>query len=747
MGRLGILLCFALTTSSSGFATAQHSTGVPGVSGEFVVGGDVANPHAYTIASPNRVVHLRDAVAQAGLLADFSTVLVLPSGNARGQWTHFISPSSSDPGPEIKPGYILMVYGQSLRQAAVPNAVFIQNGIATPVTLEDGVRIGDVFHSFGITTPATSTRIVSANSGRTQNNAALTSPVMHGDIIIAGNGQQLQAGGRPTRGFQPQVTEWRSNAMSDSSTHEMPSPQPTEVSLATASAVDVPGQDSDQPSEVVSGFHIPLLSTPTDRAVADLTTQGGDSFREDGQNELTANASETAIDQSALRPASLQILPPDPIDEAGSPVVRMNEAGIELPVTETAADTAPIPPVQRSGSMAGLWNAIFVVGLLLAGLLIIGGWLKSEAEMRSMHASAATDLQTQLASIPVSENRHQGSGAVASQYGMENPARAYRQASDKLSDEDEQFSSSSLASLIDCTTGEIVDDEVPTGSGSSMESAQSAPSLASTIEVESCVTSADPMVKPEEWFSGDWIPNVVSARNRNQSQSGAVVQSEAHVAIDTWAEQNGTMAADKTEFPQVDSNESGENQNSIDPVSVEEHLVTMKHDESETSETVLGGFAAENPEMISGFEALTDLIENRLPIDLCDAALPLRVNLFGTPAGPRRLRIDSAHTSLSGPHFSINSDIQQQSPEMVGAMAQQDQAGRQSSHAQNSTSVDSAATIGTDDPGAKHYRTDAGESAGNDGRMNSMADSGSPVKSRSTSLDRALNYLNEQKRS
>ena len=53
---------------------------------------------------------------------------------------------------------------------------------------------------------------------------------------------------------------------------------------------------------------------------------------------------------------------------------------------------------------------------------------------------------------------------------------------------------------------------------------------------------------------------------------------------------------------------------------------------------------------------LEDLLQNRLPIDLCQVELPLRVSLFGRPAGPRRLRIDAAHSRVPAPHMNMSSE-------------------------------------------------------------------------------------------
>jgi len=57
----------------------------------------------------------------------------------------------------------------------------------------------------------------------------------------------------------------------------------------------------------------------------------------------------------------------------------------------------------------------------------------------------------------------------------------------------------------------------------------------------------------------------------------------------------------------------------------------------------------------SGTDELEDLIQNRLPIQLQQTELPLKVTLFGRPAGPQRLRVDADHTELAAPHFAAGS--------------------------------------------------------------------------------------------
>ena len=69
------------------------------------------------------------------------------------------------------------------------------------------------------------------------------------------------------------------------------------------------------------------------------------------------------------------------------------------------------------------------------------------------------------------------------------------------------------------------------------------------------------------------------------------------------------------------------------------------------------------------FEDLVDLLQNRLPIDLCTTQLPLRVALFGKPAGPQRLRIDAAHSAIPAPHFTTTADKRREQPVAVTTAA------------------------------------------------------------------------------
>ena len=118
-------------------------------------------------------------------------------------------------------------------------------------------------------------------------------------------------------------------------------------------------------------------------------------------------------------------------------------------------------------------------------------------------------------------------------------------------------------------------------------------------------------------------------------------------------------------------------------------------DESKTEHTLKPPAESVPVDQTSPVEVSDDLeglIQNRLPVEVKQADLPLRVTLFGRPAGPRRLRIDAAHTQVAPPKFAVDGQSRQRA-------------------SQNSTTIDTV------------LKQDASETA---------------------SLDRALNYLHQR---
>ena len=68
-------------------------------------------------------------------------------------------------------------------------------------------------------------------------------------------------------------------------------------------------------------------------------------------------------------------------------------------------------------------------------------------------------------------------------------------------------------------------------------------------------------------------------------------------------------------------------------------------------------------------DVLEDLLQNRLPMELKQAQLPLQVALFGKPSGPKRLRIDAAHKTIAAPHMASAAKRAQRKTPVAAAAA------------------------------------------------------------------------------
>lgn len=135
------------------------------------------------------------------------------------------------------------------------------------------------------------------------------------------------------------------------------------------------------------------------------------------------------------------------------------------------------------------------------------------------------------------------------------------------------------------------------------------------------------LVVATEWFSGDWM------------QSGAVSGPPAAVSVSA-----------STPVPRVKVAEE------LDQTLIETSKPPMSAPASQLESLAQAAAVAESQESGEMDPELEDLLQNRLPVDLQQAKLPLRVALFGRPAGPRYLRIDTAHSQLAGPHIAKSAE-------------------------------------------------------------------------------------------
>ncbi|MEP3481435.1 MAG: hypothetical protein ABJZ55_19490 [Fuerstiella sp.] len=128
---------------------------------------------------------------------------------------------------------------------------------------------------------------------------------------------------------------------------------------------------------------------------------------------------------------------------------------------------------------------------------------------------------------------------------------------------------------------------------------------------------------------------------------------------------------------------------------------------------------------------LEDLIQNRLPMELSETHLPLRINLFGKPEGPRRLRIDAAHTTIAPPHMASSAA---RAKRREPAMAMNKDV--QSSNTEQATPSQPVSTTDSSVAASQLQNSEATSSI-------TPSQSQNPT----SGLDKALNFLEEQSKS
>ena len=321
----------------------------------------------------------------------------------------------------------------------------------------------------------------------------------------------------------------------------------------------------------------------------------------------------------------------------------------------------------------GLWNILFIGGLLVAGSMILIGSLRTEDENLSpdssaMHYTANSGKVVKNFAAPVSSS-------------IEPAAVPTPSVPEKK---------------ITATATIAVVTEVP---AKPLLTSENLPSATET----------------QAWFGGDW-------RSTQAGISVSLMASEQAATCDSVI-----VAAGVDHRRQVDSPsiylmekmvvESLSDSKSAPPVKIAESIAVeqMTTPVAPTAKpiAVIPKAVAVEPEMLSSvpirplvsesvvdgakdFSDLEDLLQNRLPIDLCQVELPLRISLFGRPAGPRRLRIDAAHSRVPAPHMNMSSERRRDESVTVSAQrsafempSQEEQAGETKSAA-TSASLDRA---------------------------------------------------------
>jgi hypothetical protein len=180
--------------------------------------------------------------------------------------------------------------------------------------------------------------------------------------------------------------------------------------------------------------------------------------------------------------------------------------------------------------------------------------------------------------------------------------------------------------------------------------------------------SAVPIAETQEWFGSDWrlvnretsIEQIANLPLPLETEPVALTpKPEVHSEIVQPAIIHGSSYLMETIVQESLTIKAAE----------ESSNVVCGHDEMKAKATPAAAITTKTvTEAIDSFADLEDLLQNRLPVDLCEAQLPLRISLFGRPAGPRRLRIDAAHSKIPAPHMNRTAE-QSQKPSVIASAA------------------------------------------------------------------------------
>lgn len=315
-------------------------------------------------------------------------------------------------------------------------------------------------------------------------------------------------------------------------------------------------------------------------------------------------------------------------DDAFSiPVQEVSQATVsDLTSTANAAssaDTAPTPPTDseavpeeevKAGGM-NFWNIAVIAGLIVAGILLLAGSLGGDEDVDVIHrpSTAKQDTKTTQA------------------------------ANGKF-----QFASASATNTPSAETRTTAPPVAVTITSTAPNVNEAAAASKITITKPGTLES-DSIVKPTEWFGKDWrmATEPVAAASQSTMKAGTSepgpveATSEKKPIADTTTPR--TMRSSK-----LDESEAERLEEVVRSIANEGRKAAQSAAKADTTVSAS-----------TEFSDLEDLLQDRLPIDLCEAQLPLRINLFGRPAGPRRLRIDAAHPTLTGPHTHLNADRRQ----------------------------------------------------------------------------------------
>ncbi len=544
--------------------------------------------------SVQQAITIFEAVRKAGPLSAEVNVTIVRIAQTRSQWTLLLNMNSTDAGERLVTGDVLIV--RCLDAVAVPQknaAVQTPSGTRVVALADDQVVIGDVLTGLGLSTSSHALSVPARMPGLAPlRTATLSDRVQHGDVVCLGT-----VGTQQTRDFgsvRHTFSEWKgAEAIAPAIVPAAAAPQLPE----RPAGIILP--ENQVPAEPVS------VLNPAPRNDAAAVVDSADS---DSTDAISATLTIPAeADPFDVKTAPVALADPFAVEDGESKGLEVKPASQQVASSvspASAAEVAPVPPVEDLiqpespvNAEMSLLNIVVIGGLLVAGILVLAGSLRVEDEIP---ASAMQQSLNDSATISVPQ-------IAAPVPVMESPKRTIPVA---IADELEMSAERLLASKV--------------------------PTIPSTIAAEG---SAAPIIAPGlvqegEWFSRDWAPR--SSVEKEGMEVNSVHASPAFLLERTVDE---AIQAKIIAEPVKAAQSVMQPAPVVEPIAVSTAKLPV--------EDVMEKMATDD---------LDDLIQNRLPVDLKEVQLPLRINLFGRPAGPRRLRIDAAHTSIRAPHMVSSAD-------------------------------------------------------------------------------------------
>ncbi|MFO0978621.1 MAG: hypothetical protein U0996_19600 [Planctomycetaceae bacterium] len=608
MERLKLLIALVATAclAQSSFAqsaaplvsTVEQGSGSKAVqaSGSFSVIGDVEQPNSYSF---QQSLTIFEAVRKARPLSAEVNVTVVRSAQTRSQWTLLLNMNSTDTGERLVAGDVLIV--RSLETVAVPQknaAVQSPSGTQVVALADDQVVIGDVLTGLGLSTSSHALSVPARMPGQAPlRTATLSDRVQHGDVVCLGT-----VGTQQTRDFgsvRHTFSEWKG---ADAAVPSVPAPALPVIPEPSAGMI-LP--ESHAQAEPVS------VQNTAPRSDATAVVNSADS----GSTAATAATLTIPVeaDPFDVKTAPVALADPFAVEEDENSTLEVKPVSQQVASTmnpQSPVDVAPVPPVEDLiqpqvpvNAEMSLLNIVVIGGLLVAGILVLAGSLRVDDEipasaMQQSLMDSATASIPQIAT-PVMESPKQTTAAT-------------------ISDELEMSAERLLASKVKVPAAPVM--------------------IAAAAPV--VPVAAPGLVKEGEWFSRDWAP-------RSSVEKEGIAADIAQVSL--------AFLVEKTVDEAIQAQIVAEPVKIAEPVKVPPAIVQQAPMMESMAVPIVASPAETLQEkMVS--DDLDDLIQNRLPVDLKEVQLPLRINLFGRPAGPRRLRIDAAHTSIRAPHMVSSAD-------------------------------------------------------------------------------------------